>query len=115
MSYINIQGKGLKFNQLAYIKFYEKVDHADFIGTFHYAAAFGGLRANAYVKGEEFTDSFENVCEWVDGLSGAEKEQITEVFNNTAYFKKLIEENLPEEVKAPEVKKKNSKNIMTTA
>lgn len=105
--------RGLKFNQLAYITFYEKVDQDNYLGTFHYAAVYGALKANAYVKGQEFTETFESVCDWVDEMSKEDKEKVTEVFGNTAYFKKLVEDGAGNvEVKDGPSKKKKLKNTI---
>jgi len=86
------KARGLKFNQYTYIKFYEKVSPDDYIATFHYAAVFAALKSNAYVKGEEFTDTWEDVCNMVDAMSAEDKALVADVFNNTAYFKKAVED-----------------------
>jgi len=96
MDYIQLElgGKlrGLKFNQYTYIKFYEKVAQDDYIATFHYAAVFAALKSNAYVKGEEFTETWEDVCSLVDAMKTEDKDKVAEVFNNTAYFRKAVED-----------------------
>lgn len=100
MSYLQLeiggQTRGLKFNQKAYITFYDFVDKKDFEGTFHYAAIYAALLANAYVKREEFTETFETVCDWVDLLSADDKTAVTKVFNETAFWKKLVEDGAKE-------------------
>lgn len=115
MSYIEIkiggELRGLKFNQLAYINFYKKVDQEDYVGTFHYAAVWGALKATAYVKGLEFTENWETVCEWVDAISVEDKEKITHEFSSTATFKNLVKDG-SEEKEPP--KKKTLKNTMMT-
>lgn len=118
MSYIQLekdgQKVGLKFNQKAYMEFYKRVDSEDFVGTFHYAAAYAALSANAYVKELDFTESFESVCDWVDTLSTEDKELITKTFNDTAYFKKLVEDGSKVKTEDAPTKKKTSKNTMKT-
>ncbi len=118
MSYIQVKldntEQGLKFNQLAYIEFYRKVDLSDYEGTFHYAAVWGGLKANAFVKKEEFVKTFEEVCDMVDMMSDEDKLKVMEVFQETAYYKKLVDKG--KETESAEVeettKKKALKNTM---
>ena len=119
MNYIkvNLNGveQGLKFNMLAYTEFYKKIDLANWEGSFHYAAVWAGLKTNAYIKATDFTDDFENVCDWVDGMSKKDKDALTKVFLETSVFKKLVEDGQPEEEKddtPPEIKKKKSTNAM---
>lgn len=118
-NYIQIKRKGvsvgLKFNQLAYITFYEKVDQNNYLGTFHYAAVYGALQGNAYAKEQEFKESFESVCDWVDEMSKEDKDQITKVFSETAYFKKLVEDGSKVKVENGPTKKKRLKNTTQNA
>lgn len=106
---LNIDGRlhGLKFNQMMYMVFYENLDQERFTATFYYAAVYAALKANAYVKKEEFITSFEEVCDWVDGMTEEDKEKVMEVFNGTAYWKEqvkkgkeLTEEKTPAEKKS---------------
>ena len=116
MDYIQLElgGKlrGLKFNQYTYIKFYEKVSPDDYIATFHYAAVFAALKSNAYVKGEEFTETWEDVCSLVDAMKTEDKDKVAEVFNNTAYFRKAVEDG---EKIIEEEKKSQSLSTTTNA
>ena len=91
MSYINIQGKGLKFNQGAIMWMQEKFDAGNLSATAGYATVWGGLKANAYVKGEELTMTFEEVCDWVETLSNDELTAINNCFEQSQAYKKLIE------------------------
>lgn len=60
MSYIQIEiggkARGLKFNQYAMVTFYKHVDLKDYDASSVYAMIYGGLKANCYVKREEFVD-----------------------------------------------------------
>jgi len=92
MSYINIQGRGLKFNQGALIIFQSKIDQDNIGATAGYALIYAGLKSNAYVKGEEFTETFEQVCDWVDTLSDEEILNTTNCFKETQAYKKIMPE-----------------------
>lgn len=111
MSYIEIEigGKlrGLKFNQGALIMFQGKVDKDNYVGTAGYGLVWAGLKSNAYVKGEEFTESFETVCDWVDLLSPETLTSIMNSFKETQSFKKVDEE--------PDKKKSQLKNTKRSA
>ena len=117
MSYlqINIGGnlRGLKFNQMAYIVFYDHVDLDQYLATSYYAIAYAGLKANAYVKREEFTDSFETVCEWVDELSAEDKAAMLEAFSSTSQWQALVEKGKEVAEKTPEEKKRKLKSTTT--
>lgn len=117
---INIGGKlrGLKFNQLAYITFYKFIDLENFDSTFHYAAVYAALLANAYVKREEFTETFETVCGWVDEATVEDKNAVLEAFNSTAYWKKIVEDGkavVEKEKKTTEQKKRKTRSISRSA
>lgn len=103
---VNIGGqlRGLKFNELAYTEFYSKVDLNNYVGTFNYAAVWSGLMSNAYVKREEFTVTFETVCEWVDEMSREDKLKVQTTFVDTAYFKQAVKDG---EAVQPAKKKKS--------
>ncbi len=92
MSYckINIGGqeRGLKFNQMAILILQEKTDKEFPLQTAAYALIYAGLRANAYVKGEEFTATFEQVCEWVDSVSDEDMQLVNEKFMETEAYKR---------------------------
>lgn len=109
MSYINIQGKGLKFNQGALIIFQSKIDKDNYIGTTSYALVYAGLKSNAYVKSEEFTQTFEEVCDWVDTLSEEEILSVINCFKETQMYKKLIPEEAEDKKKlVPKNTKRNA-------
>jgi len=109
MSYIKIEigGKerGLKFNQGALITFQGKIDPDNVAGTTGYALVWAGLKANAYVKGEEFTEKFETVCDWVDELSPETVIEVIKTFQETQAYQKLI----PEEKDKKKLRHKNTK------
>ena len=96
MSYIkiNIGGKdrGLKFNQGALVTFQGKIDPDNVAGTTGYALIWAGLKANCYVKGEEFTETFETVCDWVDELPEEVIMDVVKTFQETQAYQKLIPE-----------------------
>ena len=104
MSYckINIGGKerGLKFNQMALMIYVSKVDNDNLVATAGYALIYAGLRANAYVKGEEIDFTFEQVCDWVDELDAAAVQLVTDTFKETQAYKNGVEK------KEEETKKK---------
>lgn len=116
---VSINGKpaGLKFNQMAYITFYKFIDLENFEATFHYAAVYAGLISNSYVKREEFTTTFEQVCEWVDEMSDDEKVKVVEAFNSTVFWKKLVDvgKNADDKEKPNEQKKRKMKTILKSA
>jgi len=91
MSYcrINIGGKerGLKFNQLAWLIFNEKIDRGHVLQTAAYALVYAGLKANCYVKSEEADFDFEKVCEWVESVSDEDLEKVNNAFQETQFYK----------------------------
>jgi len=109
MSYLRLniggQERGLKFNQMAYVLFYQHVDLAEYMATMYYAIIYAGLKANAYVKREEFEHSFEQVCEWVDEMNDEYKAAALKAFSETTIWQKAIEEG-KKETKTPEQKKR---------
>ena len=111
MSYIKIEiggrERGLKFNQGALIMFQEKIEINNYAATTGYALIWAGLKANAYVKGEEFTENFETVCDWVDELPEADVLRVIDCFKETQAYKKL----LPEQPEQEDKKKLPSRNI----
>lgn len=117
MSYIQIQLggelRGLKFNQLTYITFYKEVDQNNYEGTFHYAAVWAALKANAYVKRIEFTQTWETVCDWVDIMTAEDKDMVQNEFSNSATFKSLVKDGEQNQEEEP-AKKKILENTMMT-
>ncbi len=93
-NYIQIEmgGKprGLKFNQGALIIFQSKIDKLNAVATTAYALVWAGLKANAFVKEEEFTETFEQVCEWVDEMNEETISKIIACFNKTQEFQKAV-------------------------
>lgn len=91
MSYckINIGGKerGLKFNQMAIMILSEKTDKEHPMATAGYALVYAGLKANAYTKGEEFTATFEDVCEWVEDVTVEDMNIVNAAFMETQQYK----------------------------
>ena len=117
MSYIkvNLGGKerGLKFNQLAI----EVIGLHNNSGTntgFIYAMFYGGLKGNSFVKGEEPDYTFEDVCDWVDGLENKEGviALVTNAMSETQIWKSLVKKG--QEIVDEEEKKKVSKSKPTT-
>ena len=94
MSYIKVniggQERGLKFNQGALVTFQNKIDPNNIAGTTGYALIWAGLNANAYVKGEEFTETFETVCDWVDELDVETITEVIKTFQETQAYQKLV-------------------------
>lgn len=117
MRYIEIQIggelRGLKFNQLCYRTFYDKIDLEDYEGTFYYSAVWAALKANAYVKKKEFTEEWETVCDWVDLISREDKKKINEAFENSEVYKNLVADGKEDQDNKP-AKKKISKSTMMT-
>ncbi len=106
MSYVQVEIggrlRGLKFNQGAIMFMQDKIDFENYAATAGYATAWGGLKANCYVKGEELTKTvngvempatFEDVCEWVDDIDKETALKISNAFKESTAFKKLVEEN----------------------
>lgn len=97
MSYIKIniggQDRGLKFNQGALVTFQTKIDPDNIAGTTGYALIWAGLKANAYVKGEEFTETFETVCDWVDELPEGVILEVVKTFQETQMYQKMLPDN----------------------
>lgn len=95
MSFVQVniggQQRGLKFNQMAVITMAKYLDYENLNATYLYSVVYGGLSANAYVKREEFTHTFEEVCDWVDGLAIEEATKIQSAFEETQVYKKLVE------------------------
>lgn len=117
--HIGGQLRGLKFSNGAYVTFYENVDHKNYLATFYYAVIFAGLSANAYAKREDFTETFETVCDWVDAMSEEDKAAALKVFSETEYWVKQIEEGKKIEAtpieETAEQKKSESETTMTSA
>lgn len=105
MSYMQIEiggvKYGLKFNQLTLVEFQEKVDYDNLNGTTAYALIWAALRSNAFVKREEFTISFEDVCDLVDKIPADTMIEIVNKFKDTQLYKDL----LPEDEAADDKKK----------
>jgi hypothetical protein len=94
MSYIKIdiggKERGLKFNQGALVTFQSKIDPDNIAATTGYALVWAGLKSNAYVKGEEFIEKFETVCDWVDELSPETVIEVIKTFQETQAYKNLL-------------------------
>lgn len=111
MNYIQIEflGKlrGLKFNQGALIEYRDKADFNSHQATAAYAMFWAGLKANAYVKGEEFTKevdgkevliTFEDVCDEVDNLSDEVVLSVLNAFQSSKSYLKLVQVKEEDEV-----------------
>lgn len=122
MSYIqiNIGGKdrGLKFNQLAIEVLSMHNDGT--AASITYGMIYGGLRGNSYVKREEPDYTFEQVCDWVDGLPDrvATIGKISKCLADTQLWqelvtkgKEILEERKEDKKKAPLKKEKNTGTI----
>lgn len=124
MSYIQIEigGKlrGLKFNQMSLMIFSSKTDKDEPTASSGYALIYAGLKANSYVKGEEFVETtevdgkkvetpitFEMVCDWYEELSEETILKVVKCFNETQTFKNLLP--------ASDKKKLKQKNTKTNA
>lgn len=105
MSYIQIEiggeKRGLKFNQGALIMFQSKIDKDNYAATTGYALIYAGLKANAYVKSEEFTETFETVCDWVDELPEQTVLDVINCFKETQAYKALIPAEEEDKKKLP--------------
>lgn len=106
---VNIGGqlRGLKFNQMAVITMAQHLDYENLNATYLYGVVYGGLSANAYVKREEFTHTFEEVCDWVDELTMEDSQKIQAAFEQTQVYKKLVD--LGTEANEKMTKKKQTK------
>jgi hypothetical protein len=110
MSYIQIalggEQRGLKFNQLAIEIIASYNDNATSTG-FLYAMIYGGLRGSTYVKREEATYTFEDVCDWVDSMPDKDEtvKKITEALTETQIWKDLVKQGT-DIIEAKEEKKK---------
>lgn len=95
MSYLQIeiggQTRGLKFNQLA-IEIMALHNDTETTSGFIYACIYGGLKGNAYVKREEFTHTFEEVCDWVDTMPNKTEtmELVSKTLNETQVWQDLV-------------------------
>lgn len=81
--------RGLKFNNKALIVLSKELDYDEIEGSFAYCLVYAGLIANAFVKRQEFTESFETVCDWVDSMNPADLMKIKEAFEQAQPFKEL--------------------------
>jgi len=115
MSYIQInlggELRGLKFNQLA-IEVIGNYNDSQTTTGFLYAMIYGGLKGNAYVKREELTVTFEQVCDWVDVMEDKEKviAEVSKVLADTQIWQDLVKKGT-EEI---EEKKKAIESELTT-
>jgi hypothetical protein len=115
MSYLQLElgGKlrGLKFNQLAIEIISTHNDNSTNSG-FMYAMIYGGLMGNSYVKREEVSYTFEDVCDWVDVMGNKAEAiaKVTEVLTSTQVWKTLVKAG--EEIN--EEKKKVQESSATT-
>lgn len=95
MSYIQInlggQLRGLKFNQLA-IEVISTHNDTQTNSGFLYAMIYGGLKGNSYVKREEVTYTFEDVCDWVDVMEDKENviTKVTACLTETQIWRELV-------------------------
>lgn len=83
--------RGLKFNQLAINLLFQKSDLDNWAATANYAAVWGGLKGNAYVKGEELDLDFETVCDQVDAMSNETMQSIDATLAESLAYKKVLE------------------------
>jgi hypothetical protein len=115
MSYIQInlggELRGLKFNQMA-IEIIGNYNDSQTTSGFLYAMIYGGLKGNAYVKREELTCTFEQVCDWVDSIQDKEKVigDVSKALSETNIWQELVKKGKEE----PEEKKKVTENEPTT-
>lgn len=107
MSYVNVKGRGLKFNQMAVIILAQKSDPENWAASAVYAMVWAGLKANAYVKGEELDLTFEEACDWADGLTEDELKSINEALAEAEAYKKLLKEEKPDKKKEKEPRRKS--------
>lgn len=99
--------RGLKFNQMAMITLSRYMDFENMEATFAYALVYAGLKANAYVKREEFLHSFEEVCDWVEVMNPNDLMKVKDTFEQTQMFKTMSES------KEVMTKKKQKKESVT--
>ena len=114
MSYIQIEigGKprGLKFNQLAIEVLTTHNDGTN--SALVYGMIYGGLRGNSYVKREEPDYTFEQVCDWIDGLKdrAVTIAAVSAALAETQLWKDLIEQAVKDtdkkKVTAPKSRKR---------
>ena len=95
MSYtvIELGGKmrGLKFNRMAMIILAQKSDLNNYAASANYACVYAGLRANNYAKSLEDDFTFEQVCDWVDGMSQADIKKVDEALNEATAYRELLD------------------------
>jgi hypothetical protein len=96
--------RGLKFNQMAMITVARYLDYENIEATFAYALVYAGLKANCFVKREEFTHSFEEVCDWVEQMDPADLLKVKDVFEQTQAFKSITESKEKVTKKKPRTK-----------
>lgn len=101
MSYVKVKDRGLKFNQMAVIILAQKADPDNWAASSVYAMCWAGLKANAYVKGEELDLNFEEVCDWAENLTDEELKSINEALAEAEAYKKLLKEEKPDKKKEP--------------
>lgn len=87
--------RGWKVNQMTVELWSRKVDNDAFFSTSNYAAVYGGLVANCYLKQEEPDFTHEQVCDYVDSLNETEEglavmNKIKELFEASQYYIKLL-------------------------
>lgn len=133
MSYVQVEigGKlrGWKANQYTVITMAQYADLDNYEATAGYAMIYAGLKANCFVKREEFVDkvemevdgkkqmvdvpiTFEQVCDWVEEMTPEVLLQVYAVFSETQAYKNLIEKG-KEKTEAPTKKKLSRKELKT--
>lgn len=95
MSYIQIElggeKRGLKYNNLAVEVFSKHIAADATNASILYATIYAGLVANAYVKREEFVETFEQITDWVDAAKDEEIKLAADTFAATEVWKKALE------------------------
>ncbi len=89
--YINIQGRGLKFNNYTWRVFLENVDWENYLASCSYAAVYGALRACTYAKKVPVDYTFEESCDWWDGLKSEDRQLIKESFEAMIEYKSFVD------------------------
>lgn len=114
---IEIGGKfrGWKVNQMTIEIWSKMLNETAFASTSNYAAVYGGLVANCYVKQEEPDFTYEQVCDWVDDLNTSANgeailNQIKVAFEESQYYIRIIEK-LNTELKTLQAVKDDKKKV----
>lgn len=119
MSYVQIEigGKlrGLKFNQLAIELMAEYNDNQTATSVL-YSMVYAGLRGNDYVKRVDPEYSFEDVCDWVDGMDDKQQklDKIAAALNESQIWKSLVSDGVEKYQEGPGKKKMQKSGRMKT-